>query len=64
MTDIVTVAIIVSIPSSIAAILGAMNHNGIKNLTIQVDGRLTQLLESANSTGRIQERSEQRSRDE
>ena len=45
MSDPVIVAIIVSVPGMIAAILGFFNHNKLGEVSEKVDGRLTELLE-------------------
>jgi hypothetical protein len=45
MTDLVKVAIITAVPSTIAAILGFLNRTKIGAVEEKVDGRLTELLE-------------------
>lgn len=53
MSDVVVVALIVAIPPTVAAvaalIVSLRGNRKVDNLIIQVDGRLTQLLESVSS---------------
>ncbi len=44
MSDVVLVALIAAVPSTLAAVVSLLNHQKIANLEIRVNGRLTELL--------------------
>ena len=44
MTDLVKVALITAVPSTLAAIIGIFNRTKLAAVSEQVDGRLTELL--------------------
>jgi hypothetical protein len=45
MTDAIIVAIIAGVPGTLAALLGVFNRAKLGQVSAQVDGRLTELLE-------------------
>jgi hypothetical protein len=44
MTDIVKVALITAAPSTLAAIIGLLNRSKLGEVSTQMDGRMTELL--------------------
>ena len=54
MSDVVLVAIVAAIPSTLAAILGFMNRQKIDEVQVAVDGRLTELLELTAKSSRAE----------
>jgi len=45
MSDVVVVAIVAAIPGVVAAVVSLFNHQKLQSVEIQMDGRLSQLLE-------------------
>jgi hypothetical protein len=56
MSDPIIVAIISSVPATIAAIIGVINHNRLGEVSLNLDGRLSQLLAASVDKGRVAER--------
>jgi hypothetical protein len=60
MSDVVIVAIIAALPGVLAAILGRQNRNKLEQVSGQIDGRLTELLEltrkSSHAAGMLDEK--------
>jgi hypothetical protein len=59
MSDVIVVAIVAAVPGVLTAALSLLNHRSISLLQVQVDGRLTELLEltakAARAEGRIED---------
>jgi hypothetical protein len=54
MTDAVKIALIASVPGSLAAILGIFNRVKLGSVSLQIDGRLTELLQITKSSSHAQ----------
>jgi hypothetical protein len=55
-SDPIIVAIIYSLPATIAAVVGIINHNKLAEVSLNIDGRLSQLLSASVDKGRVAER--------
>jgi len=44
MTDTVTIALIAAVPGTLAAILGLLNRSKLGAVSVQMDGRMSELL--------------------
>jgi hypothetical protein len=60
MTDAIIVAIIAGVPGTLAALLGVFNRAKLGQVSAQVDGRLTELLELTKKTSKSEGAKEQR----
>lgn len=47
MTDIVKVAFITAVPSTLAVVVGIFNRKKLGEVGVQLDGKLTEFIESA-----------------
>jgi hypothetical protein len=65
MTDIVKVALITAVPSTIAAVVSIFNRKKLEKVSDQVDGRLTELLaltrKSSHAEGVLQQKDDDES---